>query len=403
MSNFGKVAIAVFAVLGYFAWKSAGLPGGAMQQSMRSCDSRDVQTRLSGCTELLGSSTLPKEKRSLAYLKRSNAHFALNDVDHAIADLEAAAALTPDAWMVLHELAIGYREKGQTERALETMNRVVELNPRSAESFYHRAEMKRALGRIDEAVKDFEEAISLAPNTGEIAFLEHGKVHIASQHRLKANSYKELAKTHIAAGREAEAVEALDRAVGAFPTIATFYALRASYYEHRDASRAKADLEKTLALDPGEVRALNQRGRLAFAAGDYAGAAGDWSKSWQGNRGDLGMNPAYLPLWIYMLESRTDTARAATALASRAREINFKAWPAPVASFYLGRMSLAQLEAAAANDDQRCEAGFYVAEWNLAKGDVADARKRFEEAVARCPKTFIERSMADTELKRLPG
>ena len=77
--------------------------------------------------------------------------------------------------------------------------------------------------------------------------------------------------------------------------------------------------------------------------------------------------------------------------------------PAPVASFYLGRISIEQLEAAAANDDQRCEAGFYVAEWHVAKGELAAARKRLEEAASRCPKTFIERSMADTELKRLPG
>lgn len=401
MSNFIKGVFTVLAVLGYFVWKSAGPSGGSLQQSMRGCDSRDVQTRLSGCTDVLASGSLSNEKRSLAYLKRSNAYFALDDVDHAIADLEAAIALTPNSWMVLHELAIGYREKGQTEHALETMDRVIELNPRSAESYYHRAEMKRALGRIDEAVKDFEEAISLAPNTGETAFLENGKVHIASQHRLKANSFKELAKTYVATGREAEAAETFDRAVGAFPGVGTFYALRASYYQSRDVSRAKADLEKALALDPGEVRALNQRGRLAFAAGDYAGAAGDWSKSWQGDRGDLGMNPAYLPLWIYMLESRTDTAKAASALASRAREINPKAWPAPVASFYLGRISLEQLEAAAASDDQRCEAGFYVAEWHLAKGDAAAARKRFEEAVARCPASFIERAMAETEIKRL--
>jgi len=46
--------------------------------------------------------------------------------------------------------------------------------------------------------------------------------------------------------QEAKAVETLDRAVNAFPDVGTFYALRASYYEHRDATRASADLDKAI-------------------------------------------------------------------------------------------------------------------------------------------------------------
>src|SRR5262249_20725712 len=156
--------------------------------------------------------------------------------------------------------------------------------------------------------------------------------------------------------QEAKAAETLDRAVNDFPNIGTFYALRASYYEHRDAQRASADLDKAIALDPLEVRALTQRGRLAFTAGNHAAAARDWAQAWQGSRGDLRIAPAYLPIWIYMLEARDDTARAAAAFARRVREIDAKVWPYPVTSFYLGQMSVEALDAAAADDDQKCEA-----------------------------------------------
>jgi lipoprotein NlpI len=404
MSRLVLKGVFIFAaVLAFFAFKmNAFTSDGSPEQDMRACDSMAVQTRVAGCTALLARKGLSTENRALAYLKRSGAHFALNDTDHAITDLEAASALTPRDYIPLHELAIAYRDKGETERAIATMDRVLSINPKSAESFYHRGEMKRALNRFDEAEADYEMAIGLAPNENNIAFIENGSIAKATTNRLRANSYKELAKTYIFARQEAKAVETLDRAVNAFPDVGTFYALRASYYEHRDATRASADLDKAIALDPLEVRALTQRGRLAFTNGNHAAAARDWAQAWRGNRGDLGVHPAYLPIWIYMLEARDDNAKATAGFARRVKEIDSKVWPYPVASFYLGQMSVEQLDAAAADNDQKCEAHFYVGEWHLLKGDVASARKRFEQASAGCPPSFIERDMAEIEAKRLP-
>ena len=138
-------------------------------------------------------------------------------------------------------------------------------------------------------------AIGLAPDNNNIGFIENGSIAKATRNRLRANSYKELAKTYIFARQEAKAVETFDRAVNAFPNVGTFYALRASCYEHRDAKRASADLDKAIALDPVEVRALTQRGRLAFTNGNYTAAAKDWAQAWRGNRGDLSIPEAYLP------------------------------------------------------------------------------------------------------------
>jgi lipoprotein NlpI len=405
MSRFVLKGVFVFAaVMALFAFKmNAFTSDGSLEQNMRACDASAVQTRITGCTELLARKGLSNEHRALAYLKRSNAYYALNDIDHAIADLEAASALTPHDYMPLHELAIAYRDKGETERAIDTMDRALSINPRSAESFYHRGEMKRALNQFVEAEADFEMAIGLAPDDKNIAFIENGSITRATRNRLRANSYKELAKTYIFARQEAKAVETLDRAVNAFPDVGTFYALRASYYEHRDAERASADLDQAIALDPVEVRALTQRGRLAFTNGNYTAAAKDWAQAWRGNRGDLSIPAAYLPIWIYMLEARDDNVMATSGFARRVKEIEAKVWPHPVASFYLGQLSVEELDAAAADDDQKCEANFYVGEWQLLKGDVASARKRFEQAFGSCPPSLIERDMAEIEEKRLPG
>jgi lipoprotein NlpI len=399
-----KGAIAFAAVMALFVFRmNAPASDSSSQQSMLACQATEIRTRLAGCTELLARQDLSTKHRALAYLKRSNAYFALNDIDHAILDLEAATALTPHDYMPFHELAICYREKDQTERALQTMDRAISLNPKSAESFYHRGEMKRALNRFDEAEADFESAIALAPDERNIGFIENGALTKATYNRLKANSYKELAKTYIFARQETKAAETLDRAVSAFPNIGTFYGLRAAYYEHRDVKRAYADLDKAIALDPLEVRALSQRARLAFTDGNYTAAAKDWAQAWHGNRGDLGIHEAYLPIWIYMLEARGDNAKAASSFARRVNEIKAKGWPFPVVSFYLGQLSVEELDAAAADNDQKCEANFYIGEWHLLKGDVASARKRFEQAISICPQSFIERAMTEIEVKRLKG
>lgn len=400
---FKSVLKGVFVVafaLGVFGFKTRSSDG--MSRSMRACEAIAVQTRIAGCTELLAQTGLSAQNRALAYHKRSNAYFAIKDIDHAIADLEAASELTPNDYSPLHELAISYREKGQTERALKTMDRAIALNPKSAESYYHRAEMKRALSRFDEAVADFETAIRLPPATN-IAFLDHGAINMATTNRLQANSYKELAKTYIATQQEAKAAETLDRAVNAFPTKGTFYALRAGYYEYRDPKRASADLDKAIGLDPLEVRALNHRGLQAFRNGNYPAAAKDWAQAWTGNRGDLNIPEAYLPIWIYMLEARGNTSKGSSALERRVAEIGATVWPYPVASFYLGKISVAELDAAAADPGQKCEADFYIGEWHLAKGDVAAARKRFEQAIEGCAPNFIERGWAELEAKRLAG
>jgi lipoprotein NlpI len=405
MSSFVlKSVFVVGAAAAFLAFKmNASVPDGTLERNMRACDAMAVQTRVAGCTALLARKGLSTEHRALAYLKRSGAYFALNDTDHAIADLEAASGLTPRDYRPFHELAIAYRDKGWTERAIEAIDRAIAINPKSAESFYHRGEMQRALNRFAEAEADFETAIGLAPDEGNIAFIEHGAINKVTTNRLRANSYKELAKTYVFARQEDKAAETLDRAVKAFPDVGTFYALRASYYAHRDAERASADLDKAIALDPLEVRALTHRGQLAFKNGNPMAAAKDWAQAWRGNRGDLTVAEAYLPIWIYMLEARDDNAKATSGFARRVSEVAAKVWPYPVASFYLGQMPVEALDVAAADNDQKCEANFYVGEWHLLKGEVAAARKRFEQALAGCPPNFIEREMAEIEAKRLPG
>jgi len=67
---------------------------------------------------------------------------------------------------------------------------------------------------------------------------------------------------------------------------------------------------------------------------------------------------------------------------------------------YLGRRSGGATLAAATKADERCEANFYIGEWQL-KQDEAAAVQSLKAAADTCPKTFVEFDGATAELKRL--
>ena len=81
--------------------------------------------------------------------------------------------------------------------------------------------------------------------------------------------------------------------------------------------------------------------------------------------------------------------------------MNSQDWPYAVFELYVGRRDPAATLAAAQKPEERCEAQFYVGEWQLLQGDRAAARQRFEEAVGICLKAFIEYTAAQAELRRL--
>jgi rhomboid protease GluP len=81
--------------------------------------------------------------------------------------------------------------------------------------------------------------------------------------------------------------------------------------------------------------------------------------------------------------------------------MNGRDWPYAVYELYLGRRDSAATLAAAQKPPERCEAQFYIGEWQLLQGDSAAAKQRFEEAVGSCPKSFVEYTGAQAELRRL--
>jgi lipoprotein NlpI len=87
--------------------------------------------------------------------------------------------------------------------------------------------------------------------------------------------------------------------------------------------------------------------------------------------------------------------------------IDMTAWPAPVIRMFLGQMTPAAVLAAADDADttkkkgQVCVANFFGGEWALRQGAKVEAALLFRSAASDCPKSFVQFSAANAELKAL--
>lgn len=131
---------------------------------------------------------------------------------------------------------------------------------------------------------------------------------------------------------------------------------------------APAWLDKAVAA--GQPNAVLTQGQRLYQAGRYADAAAKLNAG-------LAQLPSdrYAPLWLYL--ARVRSAQAAVArdeLAANMEKQKNEDWPAPVASFFLGRLDAAHvLDAAGKNRGQRCDAERLIGEWHAAHGEAARA------------------------------
>jgi lipoprotein NlpI len=158
--------------------------------------------------------------------------------------------------------------------------------------------------------------------------------------------------------------------------------------------REIADYSEAIRLDPKDAVAYRNLGFAYFNTGNFSEAAADLLRA-----NDLAED-AYLMLWRFLARGRLKQDGAAELGASGAR-LKTKDWPDAVIDFYLGRRSLAEMNAAASKPEEKCEAAFDAGEWHVLRGKPSDAAAALKIAADTCPKGFIELAGAVAELKQL--
>ena len=218
------------------------------------------------------------------------------------------------------------------------------------------------------------------------------------------NAYYGRAQAYLRTGKCAEALSDLNEVIKRKADDIDAYELRASAklcLHQPDAAWADVDAATRLRPVPGIYERF---GRLQWKFGFFSQAAANFAQAFKVATPGNPHRP-YLVLWYAMSASRAGRLDQA-ALAADMAVLDSGDWPAALLDFYRGKTTADQVNRAAARGDeqtasgQKCEADFYIAEWQLANNNPLAAKALLQAAMGECPKTFVEYSAAQVELKR---
>lgn len=244
--------------------------------------------------------------------------------------------------------AVEWTNKGDIDRAIADYDAAVRIDPKYAEAYHNRGLLRAARGESDRAIADYDAALRLD-----------------------------------------------DKDVDVYQSRAIERAIKGDY------SQAIADYDAILRLQPLSAHALFGRGRALFYMGDFAAAVEALERAHQARATD------YTGIWLYLARKRRGDANAEELLERDTRTTRDGSWPAVVLALYVGQATVENVMKApvepspAAQRTRRCEAGFYVAQWHLLRGETDAARSLLQEARRICPRDEIEYEGTVAELRRI--
>jgi len=155
------------------------------------------------------------------------------------------------------------------DKALEDINRGIEIWPHEGFYFYRRSVILANLKRMDEALRDIETADLLSPNDEDIA-----------RHRKwLANAYEVAGYRQQQLKNAPGAVGDYSAAIRASPDNARSYLRRAKVFaEEKKFDEALADLERARQLDPSEFDICLMIDWILFKRQDWAGIISSWDR-----------------------------------------------------------------------------------------------------------------------------
>ena len=215
------------------------------------------------------------------------------------------------------------------------------------------------------------------------------------------NAYLGRARAYLQTNLCVQARTDLDAAITLNPNYFDVYGLRADANKcvgRLDA--ALADVNTAMTMRPTAALYF-LRARLHWDQGSFSQAAADAVRA-----ADLDRKNGYYALWTGLAAIRTGRFDR-TDLSRRASSFSPDAWPTPMLDFYRGAATADDVYRAATHVDaisaasRKCEADFYIGEWQLLGGNKAAARVLLNAALNECPRNFIVFGEARVELKRL--
>jgi lipoprotein NlpI len=377
---------------------------------------RSPDFALQSCTAAIQDGKLSQANLATTYNNRGDAYIVKGEYDRAIKDYDQAIHLLPDYALAFKNRGIAYGTKGQYDLAIEDFGQAILLKSDDAGAFNSRGIAYGMKGDYDRAIQNFDQAILLQPsyadafNNRASAYENKGDFDHAiadSDQALRLNpgytlAYKNRGMALYLKHNFDGAIHDYDQAIRLSPADATLFSRRGSaYWGKEDYARALQDYDQAVRLNPRDSDAFRGRGITHFYLGQFDAAHQDTAIAVQ-----LDPTDVYSALWLYLAEIKLGQD-ARVGLARRAATLKSVRWPNSVIQFYLGAVSAQDVLSSAKNPDpvdnnnQLCEAYFYIGEDVLAHGRQEEAKQFFEKSVATGVTSFFEYHGAMVELSRM--
>lgn len=143
-------------------------PQNTISDAWKNCQSSDPDKRLAGCTKIIESKGFGSASRlSDALDGRCWAYHVKSQYDLAITDCKASLAIRPSYSYAFNNLGTAYLGLKDYANALAAFNRAIELKPTFVHSRLNRARTFAALGRDNDAKREYQSVLTLEPTNGE--------------------------------------------------------------------------------------------------------------------------------------------------------------------------------------------------------------------------------------------
>jgi lipoprotein NlpI len=243
--------------------------------------------------------------------------------------------------IVYYNRGIGYEQAKQYDNALADYSQALSLDPNYRDAYNNRGNVYQDKDQHDSAIADYNQALRIDPN---------------------------FSKAYNNRGRS--------------------YRFKGQY------DLAVADATHALQIDPNYRSAYINRGLGYLCLGRFADAGQDLARALS-----LRSTDTYTVLWLHIARLRAGVPDSAE-YATNAASLPGGDWPAPIVALYGGRTTAAAALAGATSNDQRCEAYYYVGEWQYSQQHADLARAAFQQAASTCASSFPELNLARAELQR---
>jgi serine/threonine protein kinase/Flp pilus assembly protein TadD len=293
------------------------------------------------------------------YRCRAHARAGLGNVDEALADLDRAIELEPTNVETYVDRSYLCGQAGRWEDVINSSTRVIQLNPEDPRGYGNRAIAYMRTGQLDRQIADLAQYLRLKPED--------------------AAAWRSRGEALARAGRYTEAVDDFGRAIALKPEAADLRK-RAGYSFHIERyAEAIADLTRAIDLEPTRPGVWMYRGMTHEITGAVEAALADYQQA----ATRAGPTSAYARLWQYILLRKAGRQSAADAIpAAAVSPADTDVWTNHLFALFTGNMSAEELLGAAATDDERAEAHYYIGRKLLLDGERGTARDAFTKCIA---------------------